>query len=263
MENLTRKLQVFVEEEEIAQGCRIILSARQTPPAGSDLSSTNPAQPQLHQLEIYDLSDSSEAKISAASTIEVRSGSTILAAGDLVEACTRSASGRRITSIVFSPGYVLWQSSVSLSLAAGMKVSETIRAILNAAGASVRLASYLAPDPTFLRPQAFFGRTCDALSLLAETAGAQAFLTPAGLCVLSDSAQTRIISLSEEDLLSPPYVSGSRLLVQTRMRDWLPGTDVQLTWKKLTYRGRVFSSLIQADNVSGPWKSELELSLTN
>ena len=259
MENLTRKLQVFVEEEEIAQGCRICLSARQT----------LTLRPQLHQLEIYDLSDSSEAKISAASTVEVRSGSTILAAGDLVEACTRSASGRRITSIVFSPGNTLWQSSVSLSLAAGMKVSETIRAILKASGVSgspgayVRLASYLAPDPTFLRSQAFFGRTCDALSILAETAGAQAFLTPAGLCVLSDTAQTRIISLSEEDLLSPPYVSGSRLLVQTRMRDWLPGTDVQLTWKKLSYRGRVVSSLIQADNVSGPWKSELELSLTN
>jgi len=252
MENLTRKLQVYVDGEEVAQGCRITLSARQT---------LN-LRPQLHRLEIYDLSDSSEAKITVAGTVEVRSGPTILAAGDLVEACTRSVSGRRITSIVFSPGYALWQSSVSLSLAAGMKVSETIRAILNASGTSIRLASFQAPDPTFLRPQAFFGRTCDALSLLAETAGAQAFLTPAGLCILSDSAQTQIISLSEEDLLSAPYVSGSRLLVQTRMRDWLPGTDVQLSWKNLSYRGRVVNSLIQADNASGPWKSELELSLT-
>ena len=255
-----RDLHLFVNGQEIARGCRMILTARQ---------SLN-LRPALHHLEIYDLSDSSAAILSGASRLEVISGQSVLSAGEITEVYTRRASGKHLTSVVFSPGLSLWQSSVSLSLAAGMKVSDTVRALLAASvldtsavasGTTIPLAAYVAPDPVLSRPQAFFGRTCDALSMLAETADADIFISSAGVCVSGRQEREPQYTLPESDLLSEPVLTGNRMILSTSMFGWVPGMVIRTDWKGASRTGRIVSTLIQADNVSGPWKSELELEL--
>ncbi len=251
MSDFTRDLHLFADGWEIGQGCRMILNALQS----------LTLRPALQHLEIYDLSDSSAAMLSGSSHLEVVSGKSVLSAGEITEVYTRRISGKRLTSIVFSPGLSLWQPSVSLSLSSGLKVSDTIRALLSASETQIPLAAYVAPDPVLSRPQAFFGRTCDALTCLAETVDADIFTSSAGVCVSGRQARDPQAVLPEKDLLSEPVRTGSRLIVSTAMMGWLPGMVIQVKWKGTAQTGRIVSALIQADNVSGPWKSELELEL--
>lgn len=286
---ISRDLHLFADDVEIARGCRMMLTAHET----------LTLYPALHQLEILDLSDSSVSLLAGTNRIEVRSGNSILAFGELMDTVTQSISGKRQTSLVFSPGLSLWQSSVSLSVAAGMKISDTIRSLLAEAGKTATqsqadqtgtsdfdsssdsifsLAAFTAEDRILSRPQAFFGRTCDALAMLAETAGADAFMSPAGVCVSSrpgrdpapaaDSASdassrnvSAFYSVPESALLSAPVVTGDRLLAVTEMIGWPLGENLTITWQGVSRTGRLVSRLIQADTGDGPWKSELELEL--
>lgn len=270
---ISRDLHLFADDVEIARGCRMMLTAHET----------MTLHPALHQLEILDLSDSSVSLLTGTNRIEVRSGNSILAFGELIDSVTQSISGKRQTSLVFSPGLSLWQSSVSLSVTAGMKISDTIRSLLAEAGKDetvFSLAAFTAEDRILSRPQAFFGRTCDALAMLAETVEADAFLSPAGVCVssrpgrdpapaadsVSDASASfgnvsAFYSVPERALLSAPIQTGDRLLAVTEMIGWPLGENLTITWQGVSRIGRLVSRLIQADTGDGPWKLELELEL--
>ena len=250
---LTRDLRLLADGVEIAQGCRMSLLSR------SHLG----LHPALRLLSIFQLSDASVALLSSAQHVEVYSGESLLSFGEIIDVYTRSLSGQRITSLTFSPGFSLWQASVSLSLRAGMKASDTFRALLAASGASVSLVSFGAEDVVFSRPQAFFGRAFQSLDGLAEACGGDAFLSSAGVCVVSrvPTAANAWEVIPPQDLLAPPQPAGDRLILTLPLRDWFPGSLLQVSFQGQTWQGRVLSSLLQADNASGPWKAEVELSL--
>ena len=264
MSSYIRDLHLFADGNEIAQGCHLFLQARDT------LS----LRPALHHLTVHDLSDSFAALLAGSRNLEIRSGHSILAFGETAEFLTRSVSGKRITDLVFSPGLSLWQASVSLSVAAGMRISETMRAILSAAvypesasssgtasgsSPSYPLATFAAQNAALSRPQSFFGRACDALTLLAETVGADIFLSSAGVSVSGRAPRAPSVRIPESGLLSEPLRTGTRILLSSDMLSWPLGAFAQYTWKGSTVTGRLVSRLLQADNRDGPWKSEWEL----
>jgi len=253
MSDFKRDLRLFADGMEIAQGCRLTLTA------GSALT----LRPALHHLAVYDLSESSAALLSGVHRIEIRSGSSVIASGELSDELTRVSSGKRIIDLVFSPGLSLWQSSVSLSVPGGTRVSDTIRSLLSASASSLSLAAFAAEDRPMARPQTFFGRTCDALALLADTAEADIWVSSAGACVSGRSFDNPSYVLTDSDLLSAPVLTGNRLLVTTAMMGWLIGSFARVEWQGSAWKGRIVSSLIQADNKDGPWKSELEFEIWN
>ena len=254
-----RSLHVFADGREIAQSCRIRLS----------LIESMSLLPALCSLEIENLSDASAALLSAASIVEVYSsslsshaGSSILASGSILSVFPRIQSGRRILSVSFSPGMALWQSAVSLSLTGGMRVSDTIRAILAASGTGIRLSAFLAEDRPLSRPQAFFGRACDALRLLAESVQARICLTPAGLCVVDPSLQSPTLFLPEDALRSDPVFLHDRCILSTEAAGWPLGTCLQFNWKGSSYQGLLSARMLNLDNGDGPWQSQLEVTLS-
>ena len=249
--------------------------------------------PALYSLEIENLSEASEALLSAASIVEIHSGSTdgsssksysinssrgvperasaslsghadssILASGSVLSVFPRIQSGRRILSVSFSPGWPLWQSAVSLSLTGGMRVSDTIRAILAASGTGVRLSAFLAEDRSLSRPQSFFGRACDALRLLAESVRARICLTPAGLCVVDPSLQSPTLFLPEDALRSDPVFLPGRCILSTDAVGWPLGTCLQFKWKGNSYKGLLSARMLNLDNGEGPWQSQLEVTFS-
>lgn len=250
MSNLIRDLHVFADGREVARSCRMSLIARE------NLS----LLPQLFDLSIENLSESSGMCIASARWLEVRSGDSILAAGSPVSHYSRLMFGHHLFSVTFSPGMRLWQSSVSLSLSAGMSVSESIRSVLTASGTGVPLAAFSATDAVLSRPQVFFGRTCDALCRLAAMVGADAYLSPAGLCVIDSSLETApTLILSEEDLTSDPVFHPDRYILSTVPKGWPLGTVVRFTWQGQSYQGLLISRMLSLDNVEGPWLSQLEV----
>ena len=162
-------------------------------------------------------------------------------------------------AVSFSYGFRLWKAAVSLSLAAGMKISDTIREVLKASGTGIQMAGYTARDFALTRPQAFFGRACEALERLADSVDGRAGLTPAGVCVIGAGEQTPTVVMPEDGLLSEPIFLKDRVILKTGIVGWPLGTGVQFIWKGNAWNGVIVSRMMDLDNAEGPWESQLEV----
>ena len=247
MQTNFRNLQVYADGNAIAAGCRLRLS-------GSESLSLHPG---FFQLTVRNLSSTSASLLAEAKRLEVRSGATILASGEITDAHTHFNQGNQLTEIAFASGLSLWESAVSLYLPADTTVSETVKELLAASGAGVPLTAFTGTDHTFSRPQAFFGRTVTALGHLAAAAEADAWLSPAGL-VFSGKADRKVaVILTEKDLLSAPTAAEGCVILTTSMTGWPAGAFLRYTYKGITGEGRILKRTIEADNTEGPWRSVL------
>ena len=215
--------------------------------------------PQLFTMEIENLSESSVEKLANCREMVVRSNGSVLAVGDSIFCCPRWIDGRKVLAVSFSYGFRLWKASVSMSLAAGMKISDTIRAVLQASGTEIPMAGYTARDFALTRPQAFFGRACEALERLADSVDGRVGLTPAGVCVIGTEKVTPTVVMPEEELLSEPIFLKDRVILRTGIVGWPLGTDVKFAWKGNIRNGVIVSRMMDLDNAEGPWESQLEV----
>ena len=249
MTEIKRDLHLFADDIEIGQGCRMKLILRE------EFS----LMPQLFQLQIENLSDASAELLANCREMAVRSNGSVLAAGDSIFCCPRWIDGRKMLAVSFSYGFRLWKASVSLSLAAGMRISETIREVLQASGTGIPMAGYTAEDFALTRPQAFFGRACEAIERLADSVDGKAGLTPAGVCVIGRREQEPTVVIPEEEMLSEPVFLKDRVILKTGIVGWPLGTCVRFMWKGSNYQGVLMSRMMDLDNGDGPWESQLEV----
>ena len=249
MSNMFRSLSIVVNGKEIGSGCHIRLS-------GCENLSLRPG---FFLLTVENLSPSSEILLASAHDVQVLSGASVLASGSVSDVHSEIIRGVRVTRVAISPGLILWESLVSITLPAGMSLSETVRALLSASGSGVQSAGFTGKDPLFSRPQSFFSRTVDALLSLAETADAIPYLSPAGVVFSSRSFSTPTLILTSRDLLSEPTAYPDHTVLSVSMTGWPVGPIARYSWNNHTGEGRIISRSVDADNVSGPWKSELLL----
>ena len=163
-----------------------------------------------------------------------------------------------MTEIVFAAGLELWEAPVSLSVEAGVSVSETVRRILEASGTGIALLSFPGENPVRPRPQAFFGRAAECVMSALSAAGARACFTLAGLCIVPSLGLPVSMTLSENDLIDAPNRVSDRLMVlRTRITGWPLGKAVSVQWKGNTIEGLVIERWVDADNMDGSWQAEL------
>ena len=246
---MRRDLHLFADDTEIGQGCRMRLALRE------EFS----LMPQLFHLEIENLSESSAEMLANCREMAVRSNGSVLATGDSIFCCPRWIDGRKVLAVSFSYGFRLWKASVSLSLAAGMKISDTIREVLKASGTGIPMAGYTAKDFALTRPQAFFGRACEALERLADSVDGRAGLTPTGVCVIGAGEQTPTVVMPEDGLLSEPIFLKDRVILKTGIVGWPLGTCVRFRWNGADYQGVMMSRMLDLDNAGGSWESQIEV----
>jgi len=246
---MRRDLHLFADDTEIGQGCRMRLALRE------EFS----LMPQLFHLEIENLSESSAEMLANCREMAVRSNGSVLATGDSIFCCPRWIDGRKIVSVSFSYGFRLWKASVSISLAAGMRISDTIREALKASGTGIEMAGYTAKDFALTWPQAFFGRACEALERLADSVDGRIGMTPAGVCVIGTEKVTPTVVMPEEGLLSEPIFLKDRVILKTGIVGWPLGTCVRFRWNGTDYQGVMMSRMLDLDNAGGSWESQLEV----
>ena len=221
-------------------------------------------EPMPFALRIWNLSDSDYYLLSAAKRISVRHDDSVLAAGDISDVFKRSVPEGMVTEIIFSAGLHLWEAPVSLSVEAGVSVSETVRRILADSGTGITLLSFPGEDPVRTRGQAFFGRAAECAEEALSAAGARVCLSPAGLCVIPSSGLPVSMELSEEDLLdAPERAGGNLLLLRTKPVGWPLGKMISVAWEGETWTGLVTERSIDADNMEGKWQAELLVQIHN
>jgi len=244
---MTRDLHAFFSGTEIAPGARLRLTAEET----------SGLRPDLHTLTVFGLEEVDLYSLFSGIEVQVVSDSRILASGAAVDFARRMEDGQSVVDVTFSPGLALWEAPISLSLPAGETVSSSMAAVLEATGLNIPLASFTAEDLTISRPQAFFGRAAEALENLAASVSGLLSLSSAGVSVSSDTTPSLV--LEEDDLTSAPRRAGGNLLLCCPVAPWSVGNVLKYTWSGIERRGRILSSLIEADSETGPWSAMVEL----
>ena len=119
--------------------------------------------PMPFTLRLWNLAESDYHLLSAAKEISVLHEDSVLAAGQVSDVCRGTVPEGTVTEVVISAGLPLWEAPVSLSVEAGVSVSETVRRILAASGTGIALLSFPGEDPVRSRGQAFAGRAAECI----------------------------------------------------------------------------------------------------
>ena len=252
-EELNRSLSVFADSREVTGFTHARLTGRDA--LG--------LYPMPFTLQIWNLEEEDYAALIAEKTLSVRCGDSVLASGEISVACRRAVPEGTLAEIVFAAGLRLWEALVSLSVEAGVSVSETVRRNLAASGTGIRLLSFPGNDPVRTRGQAFFGRAAECVEEALSAAGARGYLTEAGLCIVPAEGLPASMALSGDDLLDDPVeVGDGRLLLRTRVTGWPLGKMISVKGKNGSAEGLVLERSVDADNTAGNWQSGLLVETT-
>ena len=215
--------------------------------------------PSLFLLQCWNLSDSDVFRLQNTKELSVMREDSCLAFGRVSDVFTEPVPEGTVTVVAFSTGLDLWESRVSLSVPAGVSVSETVRRILSASGTGIRLLSFPGRDPVFSRGQAFCGRAAECVTEALYAAGAEGYLVPAGMCVIPAEPLPATLHLGERDLTDRPAFAdgGRKMILKTTVTGFQPGEEMTLAWKGKTYSGLILERMTEADTGAGIRNTQL------
>ena len=244
-----RELKVLADGTPFAGGCRFHLSGKVS--IG--------LYPSLFLLEAWNLSDADAFRLRNARELSVLRENSCLAFGQVSDVFRRTVPEGTVTAAAFSLGLDLWEAPVSLSVPAGVSVSETVRRLLSASGTGRALLSFPGEDPVFPRAQAFFGRAAECVSEALSAAGARGVLVPAGLCAVPKEPLPAALRLTEKDLADAPAFAdgGRKMILSTTVTGFRPGEEILLEYENKTASGLIVERLTDADTGTGPWSTQL------
>ena len=249
MKTIDRSLLVLADCMSFAPGCRVRLTGR----------TAVGLFPSLYTLECWNLPEEEYLRLTRTSGLSVFRGISCLAQGKVSDVYRRTVPGGTLTTAAFSPGLDLWEAPVSLSVEAGVSVSETVRRILTASGTGIRLLSFPGEDPVFSRGQAFCGRAAECVTEALSAAGAEGYLVPAGLCVIPAEPLPATLHLGERDLTDRPVFAdgGRKMILKTTVTGFRPGEEMTLTYDGKTYSGLILERMTEADTGAGIRNTQL------
>ena len=228
---------------------------------GEDALSLFPA---LFTLELWNLPEELFLRLSRCRDISVSHGDACLVSGRVWDVFRRGSEEGILTSVSISIGLELWESVVSLTVPAGISLSDAVRRILSASGTGIPLLADLENDSVLVRSQSFFGRAPECIDSVLSAASARAMLTPSGLMIVSLGGSPDAVRVSEADLADvPAFAGGSRhgssslMILSAAVSGWRPGQAVEVDCKDVHARGIITERGVDADTASGAWKSEL------
>ena len=250
---ISRHLSVFADSDPFAPDSRFRLSG--TIRIG--------LFPSLFLLQCWNLADEDVFRLQNTKELSVMREDSCLASGQVSDVFVQTVPEGTVTTAAFSLGLDLWEAQVSLSVPAGVSVSETVRRILAASGTGIQLLSFPGEGPAFSRGQAFCGRVPDCVAAVLSAASARAYLVPAGLCVIPAEPPEASLHLKDKDLTDrPAFADGSRkMILSTTVTGFQPGEEMTLETEGKTYAGLILERMVEADTALGPCSTQLLIEL--
>ena len=219
--------------------------------------------PSLFMLDMWNLSEEDYLLLSRCRGVTVKSREAVLVSGIVSDAFRESTKKGTEAHIAVSPGLDLWEATVSVSVEAGVSVSEAVRQLLEASGTGISLLSFPGEDPATTRGQAFFGRAAECIEEALGKVGAGCCLVPSGLCVIPKEGLPVSMVLTGEDLTdAPSFTSGGEMVLWTEPAGWTLGKGVEVRYGKTRCRGLITERMLNLDTGKGPWRVELVVTVT-
>ena len=253
MPDMIRSLTVLADGESFAPDCRFQLSGR----------TQIGLFPSLFLLQCWNLSNEDVFRLQSAKELSVMREDSCLAFGQVSDVFQRTVPEGTVTTAAFSLGFSLWETPVSLSVEAGVSVSETVRRVLSASGTGISLLSFPCADPVTSRGRAFCGRAAEEITHALSAACARGYLVPAGLCVVPAEPLSATLHLKDKDLVDRPAFAdgGRKMILSTTVTGFQPGEELTLETDGKTYAGLILERMVEADTRSGPWNTQLLIDL--
>ncbi len=253
MNDMDRELTVLADGQPFAVGAMLFLYGKLT--IG--------LFPSLFTLRARNLSEKEIFRLMNTRHLVVLHGGSCLAYGAVSDVFSQTDELGTLTTAAFSLGLDLWEAQVSLSLEAGMSIRDTVDRILHASGTGISLLTWSGWDADTVRGQAFFGRAADCISTALTGMGARAYLVPAGLCIIPEEPLPATLHLTAVDLTDRPVLAdgGKKLILSTTVTGFQPGEEMTLEYDGIQYTGLILERMVEADNWSGPWVTQLLVEL--
>ena len=214
--------------------------------------------PSLFMLTLWNIPEDEYLLLSRAHEITIKHGDIILASGAVADVFRYSEIKGTEVQVAFSPGLMLWGSSVSLDVEAGTSISEIVRRMLDRSEAEVELLSFPGRDPVVTRGQAFFGRVSECIEEILSKAEARCCLVPSGLCVIPKKGLPVSMILTQEDLKEPPFFTcGPEVVLRTGLAGWTLGKHIEYHYGWVKGRGLIEERMLNLDTEDGNWTVEL------
>lgn len=246
-----RLLNVYADGELIAEKQRIRLKGK----------STMTCLPDLWQVELYDLSNHDRAVLRNANQITVTGErGSVICSGVPSDILIQTDYGRECSVILILEGEAFWRSTVSISITAGVSLRQTLLTLLSRCSSPIPLVSCPELKMNFQRGQAFFGRTADAVDILARAADCRGWVWQGGLYLARTGESVAQTTIRESDILRDPESMTGALLVSTRMLGLMTGQMIRMetdTNTGDTYR--LAAQTVDADTIDGNWSCMLTL----
>ena len=113
--------------------------------------------PSLFMVDLSNVAEEDYLMLSRCKVVTVMHRKSILVSGVLSDAFRQRTKKGTEAHIAISPGLNLWEAPVSLSVEAGVTVSETVLKLLQASGTGIQLLSFPDMDPVMSRFRAGSG----------------------------------------------------------------------------------------------------------
>ena len=248
-----RNLTVLADGTPFASGCRFHLSGK----------TSLGLFPPLFLLECRNLAEADVFRLRNTAELSVLRGDSCLAYGKVTDVFRRTVPEGTVTTAAFSFGLNLWEAQVSLPVAAGASVSETVWQLLQASGTGIPLLSFPGEDPVFSRGQAFCGRAAECIETVLAAASARGYLVPAGMCVVPERPLPPALHLTEADLADAPMPAcgGKKMILSTTVTGFQPGEEMALSYRGTECSGLILERMVDADTSEGPWSTQLLVQL--
>ncbi len=250
---MDRKLTVLADGTAFAGECRFHLSGK------TEIG----LFPSLFLLQCWNLSDADVFRLRNTKELSVYRDDSCLAFGKVSDVFRETVTEGTITTVAFSLGLDLWEAQVSVSVPAGVTISETVRLLLDASGTGIQLLSFPGEDPVFSRGQAFCGRAADCIAMALTAAGAKGYLVPAGLCIVPAEPLEPTLHLTKTDLTDAPMIAagGKKMILSTSVTGFQPGEEMTLEADGEHWQGLILERMVEADTAYGEWKTQLVIQL--
>ncbi len=209
--------------------------------------------PDLFVVDVYNMPDDAMAQIRIAKYLAA-SGTegSLFCYGEIQDIYTRQEDHNIVTSVVIADGQSFWESPITASYGAGMSVMQTI---LNMTKDVIPLGSFLTKDLKFPRGQCFDGKLAYAISDLAKAVNARAFVTNEALHVVAKGQATNLLTIPDDEILLDPAYADGICVLKTIVKGYPVGMLYEIEGKQW----RLIKQVIEGDNQTGPWRSELTL----
>lgn len=208
--------------------------------------------PNFSVVEIYNMSDDDYSAILSSRQLTVNSeDGTAICSGKVEDIYFEDRESNVVAIISVSDGQDFWEMRVNESIGAGAYLSGAVSHIMKAA----TMGTWLARDFRVIRAQTFVGRLADAISALAKSVDARAFISMNVVHVVEKGKAETVVNIPESDVIQGPNYAEGLCMLKTVVGGYPVG--VFANYNGATYR--IISQRFDADNFDGPWETTLFL----